>query len=242
MKNSFRIFSNQATTVKPQPSSSPIPISETKPTSSSIPVKSNPGENHDDLEHIEVKFDKNLGEQSTTTTQKSSINNKHSPNNNNNNPNKTANSGFSLKNPVSSFRSWVSNKKSSKEDTTPMEQSSSTTYKKIDTSPTPRKSSFESDSTKRNRTNSASITTTTNSNHQDIQINASSLINSARVKKKSSFSLRSNNPISLLKRTSETTNNTNETESTEQTGTGTGGGGGAGPFGYLKNLVRSEKQ
>jgi hypothetical protein len=211
--------------VKPQPSSIP--------DSSSIPLKSNPGEIHDDLEHIEVKFD----EQSTgTTPQKSSINNKHSPN-----PNPTTTSGgFSLKNPVSSFRSWVTNKKSSKEDTTLNEQS---TYKKIDTSPTPRKGSFELDSTKRNRTNSASVTTTTtttNSNYEDIQINAS--INSARVKKKSSFSLRSNNPITLLKRTSETTNNTNETESTEQTGTGTGGGGGAGPFGYLKNLVRGEKQ
>ncbi|CAF4440941.1 unnamed protein product, partial [Adineta steineri] len=68
--------------------------------------------------------------------------------------------GFSLKNPVSSFRSWVSNKKSSKEEpilTT--DQSLSTTYKKIDTSPTPRKSSIESDSSKRNRTNSATVTT-----------------------------------------------------------------------------------
>jgi hypothetical protein len=57
----------------------------------------------------------------------------------------------------------------------------------------------------------------------------------SRVKKKSSFSLRNNNPITPLKKTSETTN---ETESTEQT---TGGGTG-GPFGYLKNLVRGEKQ
>jgi hypothetical protein len=205
----------------------------TIPEPPSVPLKINPGENHDDLEHIEIKFETNSDEQSTT--QKSTINNKHSPNTNN--PNSTANSGFSLKNPVSSFRSWVTNKKSSKEDTTPIEQS---TYQKIDTSPTPRKSSFESDS-KRNRTNSASVTTTTSSNnHQDIQINTSSSTNSTRVKKKSSFSLRSNNPITLLKRTSETTNNTNETESTEQTGTGTGGG--AGPFGYLKNLVRGEKQ
>jgi len=105
--------------------------------------------------------------------------------------------------------------------------------KKIDTSPTPRKSSIDSDTTKRNRTNSASVTTTTtttdNNNHQE------TTTNSAHVKKKSSFSLRSNNPISLLKRTSDTPN---ETESNEQTGTGSSGG----PFGYLKNLVRGEKQ
>ncbi|CAF1045454.1 unnamed protein product [Rotaria sordida] len=229
----------ESTTVTSQSSSSPTSIVETKPDLSSTTVKPNPGDNNNDLEHIELKFIKNSDEQSITTTQKSSINNKNSSNNNNNNPQSTTTttaSGFSLKNPVSSFRSWVSNKKSSKEDSLSNEQSTNTTYKKIDTSPTPRKTSIESDSTKRNRTNSASATTI-NSHDQDIQINPISPTNSQRVKKKSSFSLRSNNPISLLKRTTpETTNNTNEIESTEQTGTGT-----TGPFGYLKNLMSTNK-
>ncbi len=209
--------------MKPQPPSTSV--SETKSDSSSTPLKSNLGDNHDDLEHIEIKLDKNLDEQSTITTQKSSINNKHSPNNN---PNSTASGGFSLKNPVSSFRSWVSNKKSSKEDPTSTEQSATTPYKKIDTSPTPRKSSLESDSTKRTRTNSATVTTK-NSYHQENDTNTSS----TRVKKKSSFSLRTNNAVSLIKRPSDTPTNSNETEQT---------GAGNSPFGYFKNLVRGEKQ
>ncbi|CAF4617066.1 unnamed protein product [Rotaria sp. Silwood1] len=226
----------QSTTViPPQPSSSPTSILETQPNSSSTTVKPNPGDNNNDLEHIEIKFTKNSDEQSIATTQKSSTNNKTSSNNNNNNNNPhSTTSGFSLKNPVSSFRSWVSNKKSSKEDSSTTEQSTSSTYKKIDTSPTPRKTSMESDTTKRNRTNSASATTT-NNYEQDIQTKPTSPPTSQRVKKKSSFSLRSNNPISLLKRTPETTNNTNEIESTEHTGTGTG------PFGYLKNLMSTNK-
>ncbi|CAF4085743.1 unnamed protein product [Rotaria sp. Silwood2] len=228
----------QPTTVTSQSSSSPTPIVETKPDLPSTTVKPNPGDNNDDLEQIEIKLTKNSDEQSITTTQKPSINNKNSPNNNNNNNNPhstTTASGFSLKNPVSSFRSWVSNKKSSKEDSSSIEQSTNPTYKKIDTSPTPRKTSIESDATKRNRTNSASATTS-HTHDQDMQTNPTSSTNSQRVKKKSSFSLRSNNPISLLKRTSETTNNTNEIESTEQAGAGTG------PFGYLKNLMSTNKK
>ncbi|CAF3389230.1 unnamed protein product [Rotaria socialis] len=223
------------TTVSSQPpSSSSNSIIETKSDSSSTTVKSIPGDNHDDIEHIELKFNnKTSDEQSIAISQKSPISNRHSLNNN---PHSTSSGGFSLKNPVSSFRSWVSNKKSSKEDSLSSEQSSSSTYKKIDTSPTPRKSSFGSEATKRNRTNSASATTT-NNHDQDIQINATSPNNSQRVKKKASFSLRSSNPISLLKRSPETPNNTNENESNEQIGTG-----GSGPFGYLKNLVRGEKQ
>ena len=226
LKEIFNIFSNQPTTVQSQAPPS-TPVSEIKSDSSSIP---NLGDNQDDLEHIKIKLDKNFDEQSATTTPKSSTNNKHSPSTN---PNSAATGGFSLKNPVSSFRSWVTNKKTSKDDSTPIEQSTSTTYKKIDTTPTPRKSSIDSDSTKRNRTNSATTTTptsTVNNNHQE------SAGNSKGVKKKSSFSLRSNNPINLLKRNPDTTN---ENESNEQTGTGTSGGG---AFGYLKNLVRGEKQ
>jgi hypothetical protein len=226
----YFIFSNQSTTVKPQASSSPTSIKETKPDSFSTPLKSNSGDNPAELQHIEIKFDKTTEEQSTLNTQKSAITNKHSPTN----INSTASGGgFSLKNPVSSFRSWVSNKKSSKEDATPIEQSS----RKIETSPTTRKSSIEFDSTQRNRTNSASVTTTTSTNnHQDIQ----SSTNSARVKKKPSFSLRSSNPISAPKRTSEATNDETDLSPTEQIATT--GGGGNGPFGYLKNLVRGEKQ
>ncbi|CAF3756758.1 unnamed protein product [Adineta steineri] len=227
----------QSTTVKPPA------ISETKSDSISTSQKSNLGDNHDDLEHIEIKLDKNVDEQSTINSQKSSINNnnnnnnKHSPNNTNPNTTTTAaaasTGGFSLKNPVSSFRSWVSNKKSSKEEpilTT--DQSLSTTYKKIDTSPTPRKSSIESDSSKRNRTNSATVTTSNSYQQDNIETNP----NSKGIKKKSSFSLRSNNPITLLKRTPETTNDSNETESIEQSGTGNN------PFGYLKNLMSTKEK
>ena len=209
-------------------------------------VKNQPGENLDDLENIEVKFDKTTAtadEQSSTAQSKSSSssmnnNNKHSsPMSTNNNP------GFSLKNPVSSFRSWVTNKKSSKDDQDP------STFKKVETTPIPRKNSVESDTTKRSRTSSASITT---SNYiQDSTNSQTTSTTAARAKKKSSFSLRSNNPITLLKRTSDTTTlstspppptttamtmMTNEIESTEQT-SGTGG-----PLGYLKNVVRGEKQ
>ena len=86
------------------------------------------------------KFDKNNDESSSIQ--------KHSTNNSNNST--TTSGGFSLKNPVSSFRSWVSNKKSSKEDSTI--NHSITSYGKIDTSPTPRKSSLGSTTTKRIRT------------------------------------------------------------------------------------------
>ena len=223
------MFSIQSAAVISQSSASSTSKSQMKPESSSASIKPKPG---DDLEHVEVKFDKNSDEQSIPTSQKSLIHNKYSFSTN---PHSTASSGFSLKNPVTSFRLWVSNKKSSKEDPLAVQPSTSTNYKKIDTSPTPRKSSIEIDSTKRNRTNSASATTA-NNHDQEIQISSTSSTSSTRVKKKSSFSLRSNNPISLLKRTSETTNNMSETESTEQTGTG------GGPFGYLKNLVRGEKQ
>jgi hypothetical protein len=113
-----------------------------------------------------------------------------------------------------------------------------TTYGKIDTSPTPRKSSLNSDTTKRTRTNSASATTTSsviNNHQQQIQSNSSSATSSTRVKKKSSFALRNTNPIALLKRTPDTNHNQTDLSSTEQTGTG-----GGGPFGYLKNLVRGD--
>jgi hypothetical protein len=118
-----------------------------------------------------------------------------------------------------------------------------TTYGKIDTSPTPRKSSLNSDTTKRTRTNSASATTTSsviNNNHQQQQqqqqIQSNSSLSSTRVKKKSSFTLRNTNPIALLKRTPETNHNQTDLSSTEQTGAG----GGGGPFGYLKHLVRGD--
>jgi len=117
-----------------------------------------------------------------------------------------------------------------------------TTYGKIDTSPTPRKSSVSSDTTNRTRTSSASATTTssvTNNSHQQqqqqqLQLNS---LSSTRVKKKSSFTLRNTNPIALLKRTPETNHNQTDLSSTEQTGAG---GGGGGPFGYLKHLVRGD--
>jgi len=194
-------------------------------------ISSSTGDQHIDLEHIEIKFNKNNDEYLS--------NQKHSTNNNSN-ISTTSSGGFSLKNPVSSFRSWVTNKKSSKEDSTINHPR--TTYGKIDTSPTRRKSSISSDKTKRTRTNSASATTTssvTNNNYQQqqlqqIQSNSSS---STRVKKKSSFTLRNTNPITLLKRTSETSHNQTDLSSTEQTGAG---GGGGGPFGYLKHLVRGD--
>lgn len=207
--------------------SAPPPMDSSSSPSSSQPQKAPPGEIQDDLAHIEVKFDKATDEPSATQPPKSAVNhsNKHSPVISTN-----ANAGFSLKNPVSSFRSWVTNKKSSKDDSTVPPES---TYKKIDTTPIPRKNSVESDSSKRARTNSASISTSTAVNHSQEATNPPS----TRVKKKSSFSLRSNNPMALLKRTSDTTGaNTNELESNEQT-SGTGG-----PLDYLKNLVRGEKQ
>lgn len=224
-------FSNSSPAENSEVTSTSAPSIESKPDSS---VKSTPGDNQNELERIDLKFDRNSDDSRTTTDKSSTNNNKHSP---------TANpspGAFSLKNPVSSFRSWVSNKKSSKEEPTPNESatSASSSYRKIDTSPTTRKVSIDGDATKRNRTNSASIPTS--NSHQQAETSAGSPVNAARVKKKSSFSLRSTNPISLLKRTAETSN-TNEADlpSTEPTG---GAGGSGGPFGYLKNLVRGEKQ
>jgi hypothetical protein len=216
------------------PNASSSSSSSSKPTTDSFPSKpisSSTGDRHTDLEHIEIKLDKTHDEHLS--------NQKHSTHNSTT----TTSGGFSLKNPVSSFRSWVSHKKSSKEDSTITTMNHSiTTYGKIDTSPTPRKSSLNSDASKRTRTNSASATTTssvTNNNQQQqqqqIQTNSSS---AARVKKKSSFTLRNTNPIALLKRTSETNHHQPDLSSPEQTGAGSGGGGG--PFGYLKHLVRGD--
>jgi hypothetical protein len=215
------------------PNASSSSSSSSKPTTDSFPSKpisSSTGDRHTDLEHIEIKLDKTHDEHLS--------NQKHSTHNSTT----TTSGGFSLKNPVSSFRSWVSHKKSSKEDSTITTMNHSiTTYGKIDTSPTPRKSSLNSDTSKRTRTNSASATTTssvTNNNQQQqqqIQTNSSS---AARVKKKSSFTLRNTNPIALLKRTSETNHHQPDLSSPEQTGAGSGGGGG--PFGYLKHLVRGD--
>ncbi|CAF0974492.1 unnamed protein product [Adineta steineri] len=226
---------NILTTTSPESSpskSKSIDLSQTKPISSST------GDQHTDLEHIEIKFDKTKAEECS--------NQKHSTHNSTSSTTATTSGGFSLKNPVSSFRSWVSHKKSSKEDPhiSSSMNHSMTTYGKIDTSPTPRKSSLNSNTTKRNRTNSASATTTTsvinhNQQQQQNQINSPSTTSSTRVKKKSSFTLRNTNPIALLKRTSETNHNQTDTPSTEQTGAG-GGGSGGGPFGYLKSLVRGD--
>ncbi len=238
MKNiSFLCIFSNPNRISSESSSSTKPISN---LSQSKPVSSSTGDQHNDLGHIEIKFDKPNDEYSS--------NPKHSTitNTSNSTTTTTSTGGFSLKNPVSSFRSWVSNKKSSKEDSpiTTMNHSI-TTYGKIDTSPTPRKSSLNSDTTKRTRTNSASATTTssvTNNHQQQQQQNQSnsSLSSATRVKKKSSFTLRNTNPIALLKRTPETNHHQTDLSSTEQTGTGGGGGGGSGPFGYLKHLVRGD--
>ena len=225
------VFSNSNRMTSESSSSS---IKQTTNLSQSKPVSSPTGDQSNELEHIELKFDKTNEEHSSSP--------KHSTMNNTS----TSTGGFSLKNPVSSFRSWVSNRKSSKEDssiiTTTMNHSI-TTYGKIDTSPTPRKSSLNSDTTKRTRTNSASATTisaVTNNHHQQQQQQQnqsnSSLSSATRVKKKSSFTLRNTNPIALLKRTPETNHHQTDSTSTEQTGTG----GGGGPFGYLKHLVRGD--
>lgn len=205
--NLSRIPSN-----KIQSPTSPTPLAERKGDSS----KTNPGEMHNELDQIDVKFEKLSDDQSTKS-------NKHSPHTSN--P-----SGFSLKNPVSSFRSWVTNKKSSKEEVLSPDQST----KPVDSSFNQGNSTMESESGKRNRANSASMSSSTvNSNHQiDNPNNASSASNSTRVKKKSSFNMRPTNPMTLLKRNSESTSN--ETESTEQTAN-------TGPLGYLKNLVRGDK-
>jgi len=216
-----------------------LPSTEPAPSSSScssfsvskpaIHSSSTGDQQRTDLEHIELRFDKNLPDEQLSNT-------KHSSNNKTN-----ANSGFSLKNPVSSFRSWVSNKKSSKEDS--INNHSITSYGKIDTSPTPRKSSVSADVSKRTRTNSASATTSsaTNTNQQQQQqqqtIQSNSSSSTTRVKKKSSFVLRNTNPIALLKRTPETNHHQTDLPSAEQTaGTGSGGG----PLGYLKQLVRGD--
>ncbi|CAF4863891.1 unnamed protein product, partial [Rotaria magnacalcarata] len=215
------------------------------------PISSSTGDQHTDLEHVQINFDKNHD--------KHSSNQKHSTNNTNGSTASGSGSGgFSIKNPVSSFRSWVSHKRSSKEEQiVNTNDRSITKYGKIDTSPTPRKSSVSSDTSKRTRTNSASATTTTsvinnnnnnnnNNQHQQqqqqpTQSNSSTATSTTRVKNKSSFALRNTNPIALLKRTPETNHNKTDLSSTEQTGAGGGGGGGGGgPFGYLKHLVRGD--
>ncbi|CAF4946730.1 unnamed protein product, partial [Rotaria magnacalcarata] len=68
-------LSTPLTTVSSQPSSSSSnSINETKSDSSSTTVKSIPGDNHDDLKHIELKFNnKTSDEQSIATSQKSPI-------------------------------------------------------------------------------------------------------------------------------------------------------------------------
>ncbi|CAF3395040.1 unnamed protein product [Rotaria socialis] len=210
-------------------------------------ISSSTGDQHTDLEHVQINFDKNHD--------KHSSNQKHSTNNTNGSiASGSGSGGFSIKNPVSSFRSWVSHKRSSKEDQiVNTNDRSITKYGKIDTSPTPRKASVSSDTSKRTRTNSASATTTTsvinNNNNQQqqqqqpqqqqqTQSNSSTVTSATRAKKKSSFALRNTNPIALLKRTPETNHNQTDLSSTEQTGAG--GGGGGGPFGYLKHLVRGD--
>ena len=193
-------------------------------SSSTDELKSNSGDHHAELERIELEIG------SHSDVEKSSTNNKHSP------TSSSSSSGFSLKNPVSSFRSWVSNKKSGKDDLNSAGDSAITnSNKKVETSPMLRKYSEEANETiQRNRTNSASMTSPTTST----DLLASSP-NTNRVKKKPSFSLRSNNPISLLKKSSET-NNANESDpsSTDTSSTATGGGA----LGYFKNLVRGDKQ
>lgn len=203
----------------------------TKPTnhpSHSKPVSSSAGDTHAELGHVELRFDK--------TTDEHSSNRKHSPTNHHHHH---STGGFSLKNPVSSFRTWVANKKSSKDDPPASTMNHSmTAYGKIDTSPTPRKSSLSSDNSKRTRTNSASATTTSSVTNQQQQTNSSS---TTRVKKKSSFALRNTNPIALLKRTPETNHHSTDFSSTEQTGSSnSAGASGGGPFGYLKQLVRGD--
>lgn len=214
-----------------------IPLSTTSP-STPKPVSTSAGDRHTDLDQIDIRLEKNHHD--------SLPNSKHSINNSTTTSTSSGGSGFSLKNPVSSFRSWVSNKKTTREESgTSSMNHSMTTYGKIDTSPTPRKSSISSSATRRNRTNSASATTTTsvlNHHQQQNQTNSSSpstTTGTTRVKKKSSFALRNTNPISLLKRTSDTSHNQANVSPTEQAGT-SGGGGGAGPFGYFKNLVRGD--
>lgn len=215
------LFSIQAT-VKSLPT-------ENKTDSFSTSVTSNLGDHdHDDLERIEIKLEKTSEEHSSIPSSKSTTNNRHSPQC----ANSTTTSGFSLKNPVSSFRSWVSDKKTSKEDPTSPDQSTNSTGKKVETTPTPRKSSVDLDTSRRSRTNSATVPNTSSYYQENDTTN-----NSARIKKKSSFSIRPNNPIALLKRSSEApTANPNESETMEQSGTSNT------TFGYLKNLVRGEKQ
>ena len=212
---------------------------QTKTHVSSTGDKQQPQQQHADLDKIEVKVDKKV--------ESVQQNQKHS----------NTSSGFSLKNPVSSFRSWVTQKKSAKEDSTRLNHSA-TSYGKIDTSPTPRKSSSDFDNLKRTRTNSASASNASsaihNHHHQDVPSNPSSppstslspSSSAARVKKKSSFTLRHTNPIALLKRTAETNHqtavNTSNNDPTGHSSSGGAGGSGSsgGAFGYLKSLVRGE--
>jgi len=173
-------------------------LNETSTDCSQIEIgnKSSPGD-HQELERIELNFSKESDDSTG----------KHSP------------SGFSLKNPVSSFRSWVSNKKTAKDDNLPFESKSD--------------ASNDPNSMRRTRTNSASIMSSTSSASP-----ISSPSSTSPTKKKSSFSLRNPNPMSLLKRTSDTNNNDSDQPTTESTAAAPGGGA----LGYLKNLVRGEKQ
>lgn len=140
-------------------------------SSSTDELKSNSGEtNNPEIENIELEFD----------AEKVVNNQKHSPSCSN------SGAGFSLKNPVSSFRSWVSNKKSSKDD-----------------SATNDSSNISNDSNKRNRTNSASQSTTASMSNSSNDLSSVN-IQSTRAKKKA--------PFSLLKRTSESNQSSNETD------------------------------
>ena len=151
-----------------------------------------PGDQQQQQQHELERIELNFSDESTG---------KHSP------------SGFSLKNPVSSFRSWVSNKKTAKDDNLPFESKS------------------EPNDTRRTRTNSASVMSSNTSSPPTHPASTSP------TKKKSSFSLRNPNPMSLLKRTSDTNNN-----DSDPTATSTEAAAGGGALGYLKNLVRGEKQ
>ena len=217
---SFRIESN----VSAPTSSSSSKTTKKSEISQSKPNTTSTGDKRVDLEQIDFKIER--------TNDVSPADAKHS--------NHSNSTGFSLKNPVSSFRSWVSHKKLSKEDSTTMNHSK-TTYGKIDTSPTPRKlSSSGSDNSKRIRTNSASAShpSILVQNHQvDISTSTTASTSSDRVKKKSSFNFRHANPISLLKRTAEPSNQSINSSTNEATSTG---GNTTSPLGYLKSLVRGD--
>ena len=228
MKRYFYVFSilNETTIDSASRSKTDLPQSKLKS------ILSSAGDQCTDREYIQINSDKN--------NDKPSLNQKHSTNI----LNSSIESGsFSLKSPIDSFRTWVSNRKSPKDDSTITTVNRSVTkYGKIETSPTPRKLSLGSDTTKRARTNSASVTTAlpviNDCYHRDqqrqTQSNSASTTSSTLLKKRSSFTLRNTNPISLLKRTSEANHHQKDSPLTEQAG------GGEGPFGYLKNLVRGD--